>query len=68
MKIKKVLAFDQLPMRLPFYPTAVLYLLLDHFRTPEWVWGATGLLVIFGWWVAIYDVIRQESTRIRELE
>lgn len=41
MKTRKVIAFSALPNRLPIWQGAIVWLLLDRFKPPQWVWGAT---------------------------
>jgi hypothetical protein len=41
---RKVISQKSLPVRIPLLSTAVLYLLLDKFSAPEWVWASVGTL------------------------
>lgn len=55
---KPVISRKNLPSSVPFNWTCVLFLLLDRFSAPGWVWGAVGLLVVLAWigcLMAIYE-------------
>ena len=60
----KVIAYKEMPSRLPFMQTAVLYLLLDHFRSPGYVWGVAFTMMAIYWIVAIVVLCVQEQTLI----
>lgn len=47
MKKRNVISRKNLPTSSPVTFMAVLYLLLDKFNAPGWVWGAVGLLMLF---------------------
>lgn len=68
MKTTKVVPFSQLPMRLPIWPTAVLYLLLDRFNPPGWVWGAAGAIMALLWVICSIAIYKQEETPLKELK
>lgn len=50
---RHVLPHSVFPARLPLQTTAVAYLLLEHFDTPEWVYGVVGSLLAMLWLIAI---------------
>ncbi len=50
-----------MPARLPVWSTAVVWLLLDRLKPPEWVWGAVGFLMLTIWLILIYAVCTQET-------
>lgn len=56
---KKVVAIKNLPMKPPIWSTLVLYLLFKDSGFPGWAWGATGVLMLILWAVAIYSMCRQ---------
>lgn len=58
---KQVIAFKYLPSRLPIWTTVVTYLLLDRFKSPSWVWGAVGVIVIFVWIACIVGMYYEVS-------
>lgn len=60
----KVIAGNNLPMRLPLWPSCIIYLLLDRFQPPSWVWGATITLMALVWIICIYAIWNQESVDI----
>jgi hypothetical protein len=45
----RVIKSDNLPTRLPLISTMTIYLFLDHFNAPEWVWGGIGILLGILW-------------------
>ena len=47
MKKRNVISRKNLPTSSPVTFVAVLYLLLDKFNAPGWVWGSVGLLMLF---------------------
>ena len=66
MKKLKVISFKNLPVRIPFWGTAVIYLLMDKFNPSELVWGIViaiwGLIFIF----SIIACSTQETVNIFE--
>jgi len=44
-----VIKRSNLPIRLPIFPTAVAFLLLDRFHAVGWVWGAVGTVFLLAW-------------------
>lgn len=50
--------------KLPVLGTAVVYLLLDKFNSPEWVWGAIGILLLIAWIVAIALIYKMDGIDI----
>lgn len=61
---KKVLALSCFPMRMPLFETATLFLVVDRFQSPEWVWGAVGVFVVLLWCAFIYDRVTTEEVDI----
>ncbi len=64
MKSKKVISSKNLPVRLPIFQTATMYLLLDKFHWQEWIMGALGLLCLLLWVVSIGYLFTPEETDI----
>jgi hypothetical protein len=62
--MRKVIHDSELPARLPIYPTITLWLLLDRTETAGWVWGATGVLMLFVWIGSFIRLFTQHQTRI----
>jgi hypothetical protein len=61
MKAKKVLKSNNLPSRLPIFPTLSTGIALDYWNAPQWLWGALGFLFLIAWIAAIYQIATQES-------
>lgn len=68
MKIKKVIAYEQLPARLPIWISLTAWLLLDRFHPPGWVWGMVGTVFAFLWLVSIIDMVREQRIKLTELQ
>lgn len=65
--VRRVIDAAHLPMRMPLWPTATLWLLLDRLQMPGWVWGATGLFILTAWGVWINDVRTRETIPLDDL-
>lgn len=61
---RKTIKYSNIPTSLPLTPTATLYLLMDKFHSPQWLWGAIGLLVLVVWISAIYNIATEESVDV----
>lgn len=64
---RKVLSYKQLPARLPVNFTIGLWLLLKVSYAPEWVWGATTVVMLIVWAAAIISIWTQEAVTVAEL-
>lgn len=53
---RPVIAFKNLPSRMPLVLTLLAWLVLDRFHAPGWVWGATGFFVVLLWTTWIHDL------------
>lgn len=53
---RRVISAKNLPMRMPLWPTLTLWLLLDRWHSPAWVWGALGAFIVFVWAIWLFDV------------
>ncbi len=62
----KVVAWKCLPNRLPFWSTALIWLYLDRYRPPGWVYGAVGVVLATIWLVCIVATWKQEYVDIWE--
>jgi len=49
---RTVIPWGQLPAQLPTQTTALVYLLLEHFDAPGWVWGVVGTMLALIWVLA----------------
>jgi hypothetical protein len=67
VKTKKVVAYENLPARLPIWISLTAWLLLDRFKPPGWVWGVVGTIFAFLWIVSIVDACREERIKLKEL-
>ena len=63
----EVLSGKNMPIRLPWQFTIVIYLLLDRFHVAGWVWGVFGTLLGIVWVVSIYALCVQKNVTIEEL-
>ena len=61
----KVISFKQLPTRLPFQFTAVIYLLMDRFSAGALAWGIVGTLMAIIWIGCIYNIHKEERVEIK---
>jgi len=56
-----VIPWNALPAQLPVQTTAVVYLLLEHFDAPSWVWGVVGTLLALLWAGAMVRMWNQKA-------
>ncbi len=63
----KVLHHEQLPVRLPLWPSITFFLLLDRCHSPGWVWGAGGLIVVLAWISFVVRTYQERDVKIQEL-
>lgn len=49
---RKVLSYKSLPARSPLFSSIVLWMMLDYYKAPGWVWGVVGTCVIL--WAAAW--------------
>lgn len=56
-----VLPVSVLPTRLPIGLTAIVYLILDRFDAPGWVWGVVGTVMALLWIGAIGLRLSEET-------
>lgn len=61
---KKVISRNCLPTRFPFMFTAVVYLLMDKFGAPGWLWGVVGSLLALCWIGSIHEFVTQTQVQI----
>ncbi len=59
--VKQVLAFSNLPTRLPLGSTVLYCTVLDYWNAPQWLWGAFGVLYGIIWMVSLYDISREQK-------
>jgi hypothetical protein len=64
MKTRKVIKGTNLQKRSPIFSGMALFLFLERFNAPEWLYGVFGLLFVI-WFVAwIYDMVATEQTDV----
>ena len=61
MKKRKVLSRKHLPLRLPIISALVYFLALEHFKAPEWLYGAIGLFVVVQTIAVIHSMATEEE-------
>lgn len=61
---RKVVSHKSLPARIPLISTAVLYLLLDKFHAPEWLWASIGTLWVLFLIGSVIAVFTQEPVEL----
>ena len=49
---RTVIPWNHLPAQLPTQTTALVYLLLEHFDAPGWVWGVVCTMLALIWVLA----------------
>lgn len=64
MKKVKVIKRVNLPANLPLTFTAIVYLLLDKFNATEWIWGASGIILLILWIASIIALFMQDNIDI----
>lgn len=63
-KKRTVISAKQMPTHYPFISTAVVWFVLDRFKTPGWVWGIVGTLVVIYWSIIIYALFTEEQVEL----
>lgn len=62
-----VLSMTNMPLRLPWQATILLWLLLDRLHAPGWVWGAVGFLLVIVWISWLIDVCTHRNVELDSL-
>jgi hypothetical protein len=52
---RRVISGRNLPSRIPLWSTLTVWLLLDRYQPPGWVWGAVGLFFLLIWAAWLHD-------------
>lgn len=60
----KVVKQSQLPTKLPIDTTVIMWLLLDKCKSPAWVWGGCGALLILLWIGCCVAIYKQDQTEV----
>ena len=55
---------SNIPVKLPFFQTITIYLLLDKLDAAGWIWGVVGTIVVLWWILAIVALITSSETDI----
>jgi hypothetical protein len=61
MKNRKVISPKNLPSRLPIVLTFMLYIILDKFNAPQWLWGGLGSIIVALWILIIIARYHEEE-------
>ena len=64
MKKQKVISFKNLPYKMPWTTTAVIWLLADKFQATDFVWGIIWVFIVLLWSAWIYGMFTTESVEI----
>ena len=64
MSKTKVIKISNLPTKLPIIFTATVYLLLDKFNPPGWVWGTVGVAILLLWVICIGTMVNDKYVDI----
>lgn len=62
--MSKELKNANMPSRPPIISTLVVWMALDHWHAPMWLYGALGTLYLFIWVGLIYAMFSSESVDI----
>lgn len=65
--VRRILAARNLPMRMPWQPTLLIWLALDHWHAPGWLWGAAGLFLVAAWVCFFHDAMHTHATSLDDL-
>lgn len=50
-----------MPTKLPLYPSIITWMALDYYHSPDWAYGALGVLFALIWGSAIYSMATEEE-------
>ena len=64
MKIRKVVHMENMPSRPPLITTCVIFLMLDHFNSSDFVWGISAGLVFLLWVSYIILKVTEKGIKI----
>lgn len=67
MKRRKVVHYNQLPSRYPFWVSATTWLLLDRLQPPGWVWGVVLTLLALIWVMQVVAIWHEDKVSIHEI-
>jgi len=56
----KVIAGKNLPAKLPIALSVALWLLMDRYHAPGWLWGVVGTVMAIYWILEIVGICTQE--------
>jgi hypothetical protein len=60
----KVIAHKNLPVRPPVTASIAMWLFLDRYQAPGWIWGVIGTLMAFAWVLYFVGVWLQEQVDV----
>lgn len=64
--MKKEIKLSNMPSRPPIVSTLAVYLAMDRWHAPGWIWGALGLLFLILWASEICGMFLRESVDVVE--
>lgn len=53
-----------MPVAFPVFPTLTLYLMLDKFNAPGWLWGVLGTVMAIIWIACIVEIYTCEDVDV----
>lgn len=67
MKQKKVISKKNFPSRNPISATILYITALGYWEAPQWLWGASGLLILFVWILWVISFFNEDEVDIVEI-
>jgi hypothetical protein len=64
--MKRVISYKNRPATLPLWQTLTIFLMMDRFNAPGWLWGVIGTIVVLWWIGAIANISKQKEVDIFE--
>lgn len=64
MDRKKVIDRKNLPVKFPIFQSAVIYIMLDYYGAPGWLWGVLITIYSLLWILAFISFVREIDVNI----
>lgn len=64
--MRKEIKWSNMPSRPPVVSTLVIWIALEYWRAPGWLWGSIGVLVAVQWVSEICGMFARESVDVIE--
>ncbi len=64
IKFRKVLSKHNLPTRMPWEQTLLIFMALQMFAAPIWMWWASGALFLIKWLNYFFEFLTEKWTRL----